>query len=125
MKTYPTSIISSRVFGEHNRYRVDILATRFGGVEFFLLDADTSGEPFVTAQSNSLSGILAKLPKDEQDEFLLARPTKNQIAVNLDKHPVRVVRKDTRKEHNRGFLVECLGTKQRWYASETNLVLAG
>lgn len=114
------SILARRIFGEHNRYRVDVMATRFGTVEFFLMDAETFGEPFCAMQAETLSGCLAKLPVAEQDDFLVKRPSKKgQIAINLDRHPVEVIKFD-----DKGVLVQCLGTKQRWYCPVSNLVLA-
>jgi len=114
------SILARRIFGECSRYRVDVMATRFGTVEFFLMDADTSGDPFCAMQSETLSGCLAHLPAAEQEDFLVKQPSRaGQVAINLDRHPVKVIKFD-----DKGVLVQCLGTKQQWYCPANNLVLA-
>ncbi len=114
------SIISSRTFGEFNRYKLTVFLTRDNTIEFFLSDVDAgkAGVPAVIGQADALSQCLSVLP-DKGAEFMALKPTKaNQIAINLEKTLVRVV-----KFESRGVLVECLGTRQRWHAPLEKLVL--
>jgi hypothetical protein len=115
--------LSVRTFGDHNRYAVKVVKTRFNAIEFFCQDAeniDVDGLPKIVGQSDSLAQCLVNLPAAIRDEFLSrAVAKKGQKAVNLDHHPVKVVKIDDA----RGVLVECLGTKQRWYSALDKLVL--
>lgn len=125
MSTSATShqILASRVFGDFSRFRLVTASTRFGAVEFFLYDAEAgeeNGMAAIVAQAGTLEEVLSSLSAAEQDEFLSQRPCKKgQKALNLSRTPVRV--KAFNRE--RGVLVECLRSSQRWYAEPSKLVL--
>ena len=117
-----SSRLASRTFGDFNRYRLDTVLTRFGSIEFFVMDAeaiDALGLPSVVGQAETVSGALVNASDDDKADCLRRPTKKGQVAVNLDRHPVKVVRVDSEK----GFLVKCLGTGQKWFAPAEKLVL--
>lgn len=112
------SILSSRVFGTASEYRLSTVLTRFGTIEFFVDNAQ--GE--CVGQASTVSGAVVNLPQDEQEDCLRRQPRrKGQKAINLDRHPVKVIGDF---DPLRGVKVQCLGTGQKWFADPKLLVLA-
>ena len=63
------AILRSRCFGPFSRYRLDEFRTRFGAVEFFVLDAerpDESGRPSVIRQAATEAEAVAGLLGDRE-----------------------------------------------------------
>lgn len=124
ISTFSAQPLASRVFGEFSRFRLVTGSTRHGTVEFFLYDAESvcaDGLAEIVAQSDTLEGALSRVSPQDREQFLSARPTKKgQKAINLSQTPVKVCSFN----QERGVLVECLTTAQRWYADPNKLVLA-
>lgn len=64
MNTMP-AILSSKTFGEFNRYRLDTFRTRFGTLGYFVADAEridpATGRPAIIRQSDTAEAAVAGL----------------------------------------------------------------
>ena len=61
--------VASILFGSYKRYKLSAFATRFGYIEFHVLDADvldeTTGKPAIIRQSTNIRKAVAGLPDDD------------------------------------------------------------